>query len=155
MSPEQWGDASRVSPATDIYSLGVMLCEALTGRLPLKADDADGYCRVHLYAVPDIYWSPLSEELRRVLYRALSKEPEHRQANALELAAELRAVLQADPNEQIRSLSRRWHERGRSPDLLARGATLLAVPAGSTQRQASGQREAGRRVQAVARSTGR
>src|SRR5262249_50276926 len=75
--------------------------------------------------MPDLYWSPLPEGLRNVLFRALSKEPEHRQANALELAAELRAVLQADPNEQIRSLARRWNERSRSPDLLARGRTLM------------------------------
>ncbi|MGH9885753.1 MAG: WD40 repeat domain-containing protein, partial [bacterium] len=42
-------------------------------------------------------------------------------------AADMRAVLQADPNEQIRSLTRRWHERGRSRDLLARGATLTEL----------------------------
>jgi hypothetical protein len=124
MSPEQWGDAARVGPAADIYSLGVMLCEALTGRLPFKADDTDGYLRVHLHALLDIH---LPADLERVLYRALSKEPEQRQSNTLELAAELRAVLQKDPNEQIRSLARRWHERGRSPDLLARGQTLMEL----------------------------
>ncbi|HEX3475966.1 MAG TPA: serine/threonine-protein kinase [Kofleriaceae bacterium] len=124
MSPEQWGDAARVGPAADIYSLGVMLCEALTGRLPFKAEDTDGDLRVHLHAVPGIH---LPEDLERVLYRALAKEPEQRQANALELAAELREVLKADPNEQIRSLAERWHERGRSPDLLARGHTLMEL----------------------------
>ena len=110
MAPEQWGDAGRVGPAADIYSLGVMLCEALTGR--------------HLHGLPDI---GLPEELQRILYRALSREPEQRQANALELAAELQAALRADPNEQIRSLARRWVERGRSPDLLARGAMLMEL----------------------------
>jgi WD40 repeat protein len=45
----------------------------------------------------------------------------------LELAAELRAVLQADPHEQIRSLTRRWHEQERSPDLLARGQVLKNI----------------------------
>jgi serine/threonine protein kinase len=124
MSPEQWGDAAHVGPAADIYSLGVMLCEALTGRLPFKAEDTDGDLRVHLHAVPGIH---LPEDLERVLYRALAKEPEHRQANALTLAAELREVLKADPNEQIRSLAERWHERGRSPDLLARGHTLMEL----------------------------
>jgi WD40 repeat protein len=124
MSPEQWGDAAHVGPAADIYSLGVMLCEALTGRLPFKAEDTDGDLRVHLHAVPGIY---LPEDLERVLYRALAKEPEQRQANALKLAAELLEILKADPNEQIRSLAERWHDRGRSPDLLARGRTLMEL----------------------------
>jgi len=127
MSPEQWGDAAKVGPAADIYSLGVMLCEALMGRLPLlplQEDDTDGHLRAHIHGLPDIQ---LPEEVRRVLCRALSKDPEQRQRNALELLAELRAALRSDPNEQIRSLSRRWHERGRSPDLLARGATLMEL----------------------------
>jgi WD40 repeat protein/serine/threonine protein kinase len=124
MSPEQWCNASSVGPAADIYSLGIMFCEAITGHLPLKADSTDGYFRVHLHGLPDI---DLSDELERVLCRALSKDPQRRQANVLELAAELRAVLKSDPNAQIRSLAQRWHERGRSPDLLARGATLMEL----------------------------
>jgi WD40 repeat protein/serine/threonine protein kinase len=124
MSPEQWCNASSVGPAADIYSLAIMFCEAITGHLPLKADSTDGYFRVHLHGFPDI---DLSDELERVLYRALSKDPERRQANVLELAAELRAVLKSDPNAQIRSLAQRWHERGRTPDLLARGATLMEL----------------------------
>jgi len=126
MSPEQCGDAACVGPATDIYALGVMLCEALTGRLPFKADDTDtdGYSQVHLHAAPDIY---LPAALERVLYRALSKEPEQRQASARELGEALQEVLKSDPNAQIQSLAQRWHERGRSPDLLARGATLLEL----------------------------
>jgi WD40 repeat protein/serine/threonine protein kinase len=126
-SPEQWGDAAKVTAAADIYSLGVMLCEALTRRLPilpLTADGSDGYRRAHLHGCPDI---DLPEDVRRVLYRALSKDPGQRQANALELGTELRALVKLDPNAQIRSLAQRWHERGRSPDLLARGEMLLEL----------------------------
>jgi len=113
MSPEQSRNASSVGPATDIYSLGVMIFEALTGRHPFTPSSADSPC--------------LSPELEVVLYRALSNNPAHRHATARELIAELRAVLQADPNEQIRSLRQRWQERDRSPDLLARGQTLVQL----------------------------
>jgi WD40 repeat protein/serine/threonine protein kinase len=126
MSPEQCGDAACVGPAADIYSLGVMLCEALTGRLPFKADDTDtdGYSQVHIHAVPGTY---LPAALERVLYRTLSKDPAQRHASARELGEALQEVLKSDPNAQIQSLAQRWHERGRSPDLLARGATLLEL----------------------------
>jgi len=125
MSPEQRGNAAHVGPATDIYSLGVMLCEALTGRLPFKADDTDtdGYFEVHLHAVPDI----LPAALERVLYRTLSKDPEQRYASARELGEALQEVLKSDLNARITSLAQRWDERGRPKDLLARGPTLMEL----------------------------
>jgi eukaryotic-like serine/threonine-protein kinase len=125
MSPEQRRNASTVGPAADIYSLGVMLCEALTGRLPFKADDTDtdGDFQVDLHAEPDI----LPAALERVLYRTLSTDPEQRHASARELGDALQEVLKSDPNEQIGLLARRWDERGRPKDLLARGPTLMEL----------------------------
>jgi WD40 repeat protein/serine/threonine protein kinase len=126
MSPEQWGNASGVGPAADVYSLGIIVYEALTGRLPFPAESTDHF-RYH-YATPvPVLGGGLSPDLDRILGRALAKIPSNRHGNVLELAADLRAVLQADPREQIRSWTRRWHERERSPDLLARGQVLKDI----------------------------
>jgi WD40 repeat protein/serine/threonine protein kinase len=127
MSPEQWGNASCVGPAADIYSLGVIVYEALTGRVPFTANNTDDYCREHCFAAVPPLGDGFSSDLDRVLCRALAKRPNNRHASVLELASELRKLLQADPHEQIRSLTRRWHERGQSPDLLARGQTLAEL----------------------------
>jgi len=127
MSPEQWGNASGVGPAADVYSLGIIVYEALTGRLPFPAESTDDYFRYHCQAPVPVLGRGFSPDLDRVVFRALAKVPENRHGNVLELAADLRAVLQADPREQIRTWTRRWHERGRSPDLLARGQVLKEV----------------------------
>jgi WD40 repeat protein/serine/threonine protein kinase len=125
MSPEQWCNASSVGSAADIYSLGVMIHEALTGQLPFTGSSTYELFQQNRHALPDLGIS--SGRVDRLVYRALEKEPKNRHANALELRAELRAALQADPAEQIRSMTRRWKERGRSRDLLARGQTLVEL----------------------------
>jgi serine/threonine protein kinase len=127
MSPEQWMNARAVGPATDIYALGVIVYELLTGRRPFKGANTYEYCELHCRAKVPPLGGDLPRALDRVLRRALAKYPEDRYDSALEVASDLRAVLQADPHEQLRSLTRRWHERGRSPDLLARGQVLKDI----------------------------
>jgi WD40 repeat protein/serine/threonine protein kinase len=127
MAPEQWYNASGVGPPADTYSLGIMVYEALTGRRPFTAESTDEFFRYHCHAPVPALGRGLSPDLDRILSRALAKAPERRHGNVLELAADLRAVLRADPRAQLQSLTRRWHERGRSADLLARGKVLKAI----------------------------
>lgn len=127
MSPEHWWNASNAGRAADIYSLGIIVFEALTGRLPFTANSAEDYCLQHCLAAVPTLGDGFSSDLDAVLSRALAKEPKDRHANVLEFAAELRAVLRLDPHEQIRSLTRRWQERGQSRDLLARGQVLAEL----------------------------
>jgi WD40 repeat protein/serine/threonine protein kinase len=124
MSPEQWSNASAVGPATDIYSLGALAYKALTGRMPFTGERTHEYHYHHLYTAVPPLGGDFSPELYGILRRALAKHPEHRQGTALELASALRAVLRADPREQLRSLAQRWHDWDRSPDLLSRGQVL-------------------------------
>ena len=126
MSPEQWRAPDAVGPGTDIYSLGCVAYEALTGRPPFIAADTREYYRQHRLGDPPPLGNELSPSLDRVLHRALAKSPEARHGSALELAAELRAALRAEPREQLRAAAQQWHDRARLVGLLW-GRDVLAV----------------------------
>jgi WD40 repeat protein/serine/threonine protein kinase len=128
MSPEQWTNAKAVGPATDIYSLGILTYEALTGRRPFIAENTSGYYRLHLHAEVPLLGDDFTPELDRLVQRALAKDPDARHRDVKELASELRAALQVQPREQLRSLAAVWDARARSPALLLKSNDLMATP---------------------------
>jgi WD40 repeat protein/serine/threonine protein kinase len=124
MSPEQWSNASAVGPPTDIYSLGVVVYEALTGRRPFNADSTNEYYRQHLNAEVPPLGGDLPQRLDRIIRRALAKKPEDRHHDVMELASDLREVLRAQPREQLRTSAQQWGDRAREPGLLWGGHAL-------------------------------
>ncbi|MEO7729902.1 MAG: protein kinase, partial [Kofleriaceae bacterium] len=127
MSPEQWCDPWSVGFATDIYALGCLAHEALAGRTPFVADSAPAYCDLHLRAEPPALAGEFPAGVDKAIRRALDKSPQARQRSALELAAELRAALRAEPHEQLRSAAQQWEDRARSPGFLWGADGLLEV----------------------------
>lgn len=98
MSPEQaLGD--RGDERSDIYSLGAVLYQLVTGQLPFEADTMYGLIMMHINDPPP----PASEanpELPKIvediICKAMAKEPEYRYNTANEFAADLQAILSGE-----------------------------------------------------------
>ena len=94
MAPEQCR-GERLGPSTDVYSLGAMLYEMLTGAPPFRASTLPALISKHLNEEPPLFPPELnlSPALEGVYLRALAKNPAARQTDANVFHRELRAAL--------------------------------------------------------------
>ncbi|MGD0222618.1 MAG: SUMF1/EgtB/PvdO family nonheme iron enzyme [Terriglobia bacterium] len=96
---------------SDIYSLGVVVYEMLTGRTPFHSDTPVGYLRKHLMEEPPPFRAvkadlPALPEMERVVMKALAKNREERHGSALEFAREFaRAASPPAPGELPKPLA--------------------------------------------------
>jgi tetratricopeptide (TPR) repeat protein/tRNA A-37 threonylcarbamoyl transferase component Bud32 len=120
MSPEQCAGEGLIDTRTDVYSLGVVLYELVTGRTPIDVSDkplleALRSIQRDRPAPPGTIIARLAPELDAVILKALEKDPRDRYPTASELAADVRRFLDDRPVlarpattiEQVRKFARR------------------------------------------------
>ncbi|GAB4548799.1 MAG: hypothetical protein OHK0023_12430 [Anaerolineae bacterium] len=95
LSPEQ-AQGKQLDPRTDLYSLGIVLYEMVTGQLPFDADDITAILIQQVNKTPTpprAYNASIPEALERVILKSLEKNPEKRYQTALEMSVGLDEVF--------------------------------------------------------------
>jgi serine/threonine-protein kinase len=131
MAPEQAaGLTRRITPASDVYSLGAIFYEMLTGRAPFAGNAAMDTIHRVIYEdpVPPIQLQPnVPRDLQTICQTCLQKQPERRYQSAQELADDLHAFLAGEPIKA--RPAGRWERLGRW--LRQRPGTALLLGAGA------------------------
>lgn len=97
LAPEQFSDNPDLSAAADLYSLGVTMFQATTGRLPFEHPDLWQLADQHRFLPapdPQSINSEIGIGLRTILLRLLEKQPEDRYQSAQELLTDLERLRQ-------------------------------------------------------------
>jgi len=131
MSPEQ-AQGEEVDHRTDIWSMGVILYEMITGRRPFRGD----YEQAVIYSILNEEPEPITGlrtgvpmELERIVGKTLAKDPDQRYQHADELIVDLRALLTESTTEgsvSTRTIFRVPPKR-RARSLLVTGIILVAA----------------------------
>src|SRR5947199_4410483 len=138
MAPEQAvGNNAGVTNATDVYGLGAVLYQLLTGHPPFAAGTTYETVRLVLDTEPRqprLLNPKIDRDLNTICLKCLDKDPRRRYASALVLAEDLERWLKHEPIRARRTglvtRGRKWVRRNPTSALLAASLVALAAAAG-------------------------
>ena len=165
MSPEQAaGRVREVGTHSDVYALGAILYECLTGRPPFKGDSVMDTIQKVLYREPDRprgFDTAIPRDLETICLKCLEKEPAKRYPSADALAADLRAYRDDRPisARPVGVAERAWKWMKRNPGRTAAAAAAVlvligAAVAANVAAERTRQRERQARAEELVRSLG-
>ncbi len=135
MAPEQvMGKSSTIGPAADIYALGALLYEMLTGRPPFRGETATETERqvIAEEPVPPARLNPkVPRDLETICLKCLHKDPQRRYATAAALAEDLKRFQQDEPITArpagLLERTVKWVRRHPTPAAMLAASILLAM----------------------------
>jgi WD40 repeat protein/serine/threonine protein kinase len=132
MSPEQARGEKNVGPAVDVYALGAILYEMLSGRPPFKAETPIDTIQATLEqeaARPSLSRPGIPIDLETICLKCLEKEPTRRYPSAEALAEDLRRWLAGEPitARPVSTLERLWKWSRRHPGLAGSLAVIASL----------------------------
>jgi len=134
MAPEQAAGSRQVGPAADVYSLGTILYECLTGRPPFQGEEPMSVLvKVVTETAPGVssLRPDVPRDLGAVVTRCLNKDPRRRYATAEDLANDLRRYLENRPTKArplgLRERVRLWTRRNPAVAGLVSALALVLV----------------------------
>ncbi len=126
LAPELFDEHHKANASSDLYSLGVLLFEMVTGQLPFSAENQIALITMHINRRPPAASSiarGVSPAVDRVIFKALEKKPEQRFSSAAELAAAFCRAAAAYSQASVDGAS-----QGHMEDGLPRPASRVAPP---------------------------
>lgn len=133
MAPEQIrGDRDELGPWTDVYALGVILYECLTGQAPFRGSNPAAIMLATTVSEPPApgkLWRDIPRDLETICLKCLAKKPAERYLTAAALAADLARFREGRPISARRAgvAERVWKFTRRNPVVAGLAAALLAT----------------------------
>jgi serine/threonine protein kinase len=152
MSPEQMASARDVDPRSDVWAIGCVLYELITGRVPFEAETMPQLCTLILHREPPSPRSirpELPEAIEGVIMRCLRKDRTHRYPNVGALARDLAGFAPDAGPRSAERISRVLSSSGMSSTELSSSNLSAHTAASNTGSQAWGATKMSRSSRAV------